>query len=131
FQDYLTSEQVEDNMRNRIPLHREGRPEDVAAALAALAENDFITGAEIPVSDANPKWLFGKGLRKTFLYGLERCDPAKPLILCESLWAPLWFHEHGLQAAALMGSEMTDEQERFLDPYPTITVALDHDAAGI
>jgi DNA primase len=85
----------------------------------------------LPVSDANPKWLFGKGLRKTFLYGLERCDPAKPLILCESLWAPLWFHEHGLQAASLMGSEMTEEQERCLDPYPTITVALDNDAAGI
>jgi len=49
FQDYLTSEQVEDNTRNRIPLHREGQPEEVAAALAALAENDFITGAEIPV----------------------------------------------------------------------------------
>jgi len=49
FQDYLTSEQVENNMRNRIPLRREGQPEDVAAALAALAENDFITGAEIPV----------------------------------------------------------------------------------
>jgi DNA primase len=85
----------------------------------------------LPVSDANPKWLFGKGLRKTFLYGLERCDPAKPLILCESLWAPLWFHEHGLQAASLMGSEMTEEQERCLDPYPVITVALDNDAAGI
>lgn len=49
FQNYLTPEQVEDNTRNRIPLHREGRPEDVAAALAALAENDFITGAEVPV----------------------------------------------------------------------------------
>ena len=49
FQDYLTDEQVENNTRNRIPLHREGRPEDVAAALAALAENEFITGAEIPV----------------------------------------------------------------------------------
>lgn len=49
FQDYLTAKQVEDNVRNRIPLHREGRPEDVAAALAALAENDFITGADIPV----------------------------------------------------------------------------------
>lgn len=49
FQDYLTSEQVENNTRNRIPLHREGRPEEVAAALAALVENDFITGAEIPV----------------------------------------------------------------------------------
>jgi NAD(P)-dependent dehydrogenase (short-subunit alcohol dehydrogenase family) len=49
FQDYLTAEQVKNNVENRIPLHREGRPEDVAAALAALAENDFITGAEIPV----------------------------------------------------------------------------------
>jgi NAD(P)-dependent dehydrogenase (short-subunit alcohol dehydrogenase family) len=49
FQDYLTAEQVENNTRNRIPLHREGRPEEVAAALVALAENDFITGAEIPV----------------------------------------------------------------------------------
>ena len=85
----------------------------------------------LPVSDTNPKWLFGKGLKKTFLYGLERCDAAKPLILCESLWGPLWFYEHGLQAASLMGSEMTVEQEGCLDPYPTITVALDNDAAGI
>lgn len=30
-------------------LHREGRPEEVASALVALVENDFITGAEIPV----------------------------------------------------------------------------------
>jgi NAD(P)-dependent dehydrogenase (short-subunit alcohol dehydrogenase family) len=49
FQDYLTSEQVENNIRNRIPLHREGRPEEVASALLALAENEFITGAEVPV----------------------------------------------------------------------------------
>jgi len=49
FQDYLTAEQVENNTRNRIPLHREGRPEEVASVLALLAENEFITGAEIPV----------------------------------------------------------------------------------
>jgi NAD(P)-dependent dehydrogenase (short-subunit alcohol dehydrogenase family) len=49
FQDYLTAAQVEENTHNRIPLHREGRPEEVASALAALAENEFITGAEIPV----------------------------------------------------------------------------------
>jgi NAD(P)-dependent dehydrogenase (short-subunit alcohol dehydrogenase family) len=49
FQNYLTPEQVENNTRNRIPLHREGCPEEVAAMLAALAENDFITGAEIPI----------------------------------------------------------------------------------
>jgi DNA primase len=85
----------------------------------------------LPVTDTNPKWFFGKGLKKTFLYGLDRCDPTKPLILCESLWAPLWFHEHGLQAASLMGSEMTSEQERCLDAYTVITVALDNDAAGM
>ena len=49
FQDSLTAQQVENNVRNRIPLHREGRPEDVAAVLVALAENDFITGADVPV----------------------------------------------------------------------------------
>jgi hypothetical protein len=101
----------------------------------ALYENGNLVGyagrTTLPVSDANPKWLFGKGLRKTFLYGLERCNPAKPLILCESLWAPLWFHEHALQAASLMGSEMTAEQERCLDPYRLITVALDNDEAGM
>jgi DNA primase len=100
-----------------------------------LHENGCLVGyagrTTLPVSDTNPKWLFGKGLRKTFLYGLDRCDPAKPLILCESLWAPLWFHEHGLQAASLMGSEMTEDQEQCLDPYPVITVALDNDAAGM
>jgi DNA primase len=84
----------------------------------------------LPVTDHNPKWLFGKGLKKTFLYGLDRCDPVKPVILCESLWAPLWFHEHGRQAASLMGSEMTEEQERCLEPYSVIIVALDNDAAG-
>jgi NAD(P)-dependent dehydrogenase (short-subunit alcohol dehydrogenase family) len=49
FQDHLTPEQVRNNVANRIPLHREGKPEDVACALAALAENDFITGADVPV----------------------------------------------------------------------------------
>ena len=49
FQNYLTPDQVRNNIQNRIPLHREGKPEDVAHALAALAENDFITGADVPI----------------------------------------------------------------------------------
>jgi 3-oxoacyl-[acyl-carrier protein] reductase len=44
FQDTLTPEQAENNIRNRIPLHREGRPEDVAELIVSLVENDFITG---------------------------------------------------------------------------------------
>lgn len=83
-----------------------------------------------PVTESNPKWLFGKGLVKSFLYGLERCDPAKRVIVVESLWGPPFFHEQGLQAAALMGSELTAEQERCLDPFATIIIALDNDATG-
>lgn len=49
FQDYLTPEQVEHNIRNRIPLHREGKPEDVAAAIAMLVANDFVTGETLAI----------------------------------------------------------------------------------
>jgi DNA primase len=112
-----------------------GKGSMAARIVFPLQEDGNIVGyagrTTLPVSDANPKWLFGKGLKKTFLYGMERCDPAKRLILCESLWAPLWFHEQGLQAASLMGSEMTEEQELCLRPYLLITVALDNDAAGM
>jgi hypothetical protein len=84
----------------------------------------------LPVSDTNAKWLIGKGLKKTFLYGLERCDPAKPLILVESFWGPPFFYEKGLQAS-LMGSELTEAQQRCLYPFPVITIALDDDPTGI
>lgn len=49
FQNYLTPEQVRNNIENRIPLHREGRPEDVAQAIVALVMNDFITGENLGV----------------------------------------------------------------------------------
>jgi NAD(P)-dependent dehydrogenase (short-subunit alcohol dehydrogenase family) len=49
FQDYLTSEQTENNIKNRIPLHREGKPEDVARAILELVENDFITGENLVI----------------------------------------------------------------------------------
>jgi DNA primase len=108
------------SMANRIvfPLHENGNLVGYAGRTT------------LPVTPENPKWLFGKGVHKTFLYGLERCDPAKPLVLVESLWAALWFAERGLQAAALMGAEMTAEQEKCLEPFGIITVALDNDAAG-
>ena len=49
FQDYLTPEQVENNIQNRIPLHREGKPEDVAEAIAMLITDDFVTGETLAV----------------------------------------------------------------------------------
>jgi len=49
FQDFLTPEQVKNNIDNRIPLHREGKPEDVAELIATLASNDFITGETVAI----------------------------------------------------------------------------------
>jgi NAD(P)-dependent dehydrogenase (short-subunit alcohol dehydrogenase family) len=49
FQDYLSPGQVKNNIDNRIPLHREGTPDDVADAISMLIKNDFITGENIVV----------------------------------------------------------------------------------
>jgi NAD(P)-dependent dehydrogenase (short-subunit alcohol dehydrogenase family) len=49
FQDSLTPEQVVNNIQNRIPLHTEGKPADVADLIASLVENDFITGENIVI----------------------------------------------------------------------------------
>ncbi len=44
FQASLTPEQVQNNIQNRIPLHREGQPEEVAELIVTLIQNRFITG---------------------------------------------------------------------------------------
>lgn len=49
FQDFLTPEQTENNIKNRIPLHREGKAEDVGRAILELTENDFITGENLVI----------------------------------------------------------------------------------
>ena len=49
FQDFLTPERAANNIRNRIPLHREGKPEDVAEAIGLLVQNEFITGESLVI----------------------------------------------------------------------------------
>ena len=49
FQDYLTPEQVRNNIEHRIPLRREGKPEDVAGLIVTLLENEFITGENVTI----------------------------------------------------------------------------------
>jgi NAD(P)-dependent dehydrogenase (short-subunit alcohol dehydrogenase family) len=49
FQDFLTPEQAENNIKNRIPLRREGKPEHVARAILELVGNDFITGEDLVI----------------------------------------------------------------------------------
>ncbi len=44
FHDAMTEEARRNNLANRIPLRREGRPEDVASLIVELAANEFVTG---------------------------------------------------------------------------------------
>jgi NAD(P)-dependent dehydrogenase (short-subunit alcohol dehydrogenase family) len=49
FHDSMTPEAKAHNLAVRIPLHREGTPEQVAEAVRALVMNDFITGETLVV----------------------------------------------------------------------------------
>ena len=49
FQDMLTEAQVRNNLENRIPLHREGTPDEIAQIIEVLATNDFMTGSDVVV----------------------------------------------------------------------------------
>jgi NAD(P)-dependent dehydrogenase (short-subunit alcohol dehydrogenase family) len=44
FQDAMTETARQNNLANRIPVGREGTPEQVASLILQLIENDFITG---------------------------------------------------------------------------------------
>jgi NAD(P)-dependent dehydrogenase (short-subunit alcohol dehydrogenase family) len=45
----VTPEQRRHNLDNRIPLHREGTPEQVARLIAELATNDYMTGETVAI----------------------------------------------------------------------------------
>lgn len=49
FHDSLSPQQAMNNIENRIPLHREGTPEDVAELIISLVKNDFITGENMVI----------------------------------------------------------------------------------
>jgi len=45
----MTPEAKVHNEQNRIPLHREGQPEEIAQAILALCDNGYITGETLTV----------------------------------------------------------------------------------
>lgn len=44
FHDGMTEAQRQHNLQHRIPLHREGTPQQVATLIAEVVSNDYITG---------------------------------------------------------------------------------------
>lgn len=49
FHDDMSLERKRFNLEHRIPLHREGTPQQVAEAVALLVTNDYITGETIVI----------------------------------------------------------------------------------
>lgn len=49
FHDDMTEERKQLNLEKRIPLHREGTPEQVAEAVMTLVTNDYITGETLVI----------------------------------------------------------------------------------
>ena len=49
FHDKMTAAQKEHNLQNRIPLHREGQPHDVAEAATFLLTNEYMTGEIVTI----------------------------------------------------------------------------------
>jgi NAD(P)-dependent dehydrogenase (short-subunit alcohol dehydrogenase family) len=49
FHEHMSAEQKKLNLEQRIPLHREGTPEQVASVIRMLATNDYITGDTVTI----------------------------------------------------------------------------------
>lgn len=114
---YYASKQGTASMDNRIifPLHEDG---------------NLVGYIGRTVNGQEPRWKVPKDFHKTMLFGLERCDPRHHLFVVEACWEVLLLFQKGVQAVALLGSSMTAEQERKLDPFRMIWLMLDDDEAG-
>ena len=99
-----------------------------------LHENQSLVGyigrTCLDISESNPKWKMGKGVVKSMLFGLDRCATDQVVVLVESPWAVLWLRERGMQAAALLGKELTEGQEKAIAPFRMLSLGLDNDDAG-
>jgi NAD(P)-dependent dehydrogenase (short-subunit alcohol dehydrogenase family) len=49
FHAAMTPQAKQNNLDNRIPLHREGTPEQVASLIRELVQNDYITGETVAI----------------------------------------------------------------------------------
>ncbi len=49
FHAAMTEEAKQHNLKNRVPLHREGTPEDIAQMVLAMIDNTYLTGETVVV----------------------------------------------------------------------------------
>ena len=110
-----------------------------------LAEEN---GLEIPVRDIDnrivgsitrrplkePKYMYSKGLPKSkILFGAERIKKSVPFIcVVEGALDAIWLYQHGYDAVALLGMNLSKQQGELLRRLRTseIVIATDNDEAG-
>lgn len=49
FHKYMSEDQKQINLTHRIPLHKEGKPEQIAKGIAFLVSNEYITGENLTI----------------------------------------------------------------------------------
>lgn len=100
-----------------IPVYRDGR-------LVNMEARDY-TGTQAA------KVLYPKGCLAPLLYGIERCDRTKPLIVVEgTMDMPLIWQEFDRNVVAAMGSNWTPQLIEELQEFPFVTLFIDDDDAG-
>lgn len=76
-----------------------------------------------------PKYQNSPKLPKSkILFGARNLDQA--IVLVEGAADCMWLHKHGLNAVALLGLTMTDQQRLLLRNSPEVVLALDNDEHG-
>ena len=108
-----------------VPIHDEN------GSLVAYAGRWADVG-EPPTGEDKYK-LPGKFQKNRVLFNLHRVRDAEHLVVVEGCWSVFRLAELGVQAVALMGSSLSDEQERLLAEVGHarfVTVLLDGDPAG-
>ena len=81
----------------------------------------------------SPKYLYSKGLRKSrVLFGIIHVEPTDFICVTEGSLDPMWLDQNGYTSVALLGANMSRQQEDLLLSLPTkeIVLCLDNDQAG-
>ena len=82
----------------------------------------------------SPKYLYSKGLRKSrVLFGINHVEATDFICVTEGSLDTMWLDQCGYTSVALLGANMSKQQEELLLSLPTkeIVLCLDNDQAGI
>ena len=84
--------------------------------------------------NANPKYMYSKGLKKSkLLFGACHLDIHPFICITEGSLDTMWLDQHGFGSVALLGSSMSKKQKEMLYNISTqeFVICLDNDTTGL